>query len=420
VTVTQDKYATEYAALSQGALAALGAGDTVLAKQKYRLLLDRNPGDPAILQNLLSILVNEGSFEEALTIYRNLEQIQGNSVDLLLAATAMLMHAPDALHPLTPEAAVGEYESLLERDGADEMARVNLTTLVAKFYARFAARYRPVMISTVGGAGTYFTIHFFEFLERRARAYSRDYDPLPQGSFRTLMAFPNLKLFKLTLHGVCPGFEDSYQGHLRRAWDRLATEGEVERVPEGLRDCFDPRLNPQTRLVYVYRHPFDWAITVFRQAVRAGRAADTPDALSRTVRGLLTKRFVAQYFSFRTMAAQYPDQITLVSFEELTRDATRVFGRMLDRFGIGSLSPDLIRSSVRSSSPKALAKLEDRGGRSSGPSDAVTHFDRDPQGRSRVVLDASDRAAITELFGRLEIPASELGISESDDLTSRP
>jgi tetratricopeptide (TPR) repeat protein len=408
------KSSPEFSALANEASAAFRDGTTEAAVQKYRQLLEADPTNESFLANLTALLFNSGRYAEAMDIARLHVQAAPGSVKALDNMVAILVTDPEAARYRNElQTMVAAYEARLRQDGADTEAQANLSALLSVFYPEFESRYRPVMISTVGGSGTYFTMHFFGYLERRMRSYSQDYNPVFQNVAYAVGCFVNLKMFKVTMHGSCPGFEEAYHGPYRAAWDAMAAEGQPEHLLPQLAASFDPQRNPRARLVHIYRNPIEWLITVYRQALRRGDVVDGPEALSAIAGGALAKRAVTQYFSFRVMAERFPEQVLLLRFEDLVGEPERTFQSMLTFFGTEPISPDLIRSSVRSASPQALTKMEDRTGLTSGPSAVKTHFDRDRDARNRVKVGAADRALLGGLYAELGLSPAELGIAAS-------
>jgi hypothetical protein len=410
--MTLHRASQEFTALVEEAFAAHRAGDTQIAETKYRQVLEADPQNKAVSQNLMLVLINRGRHAEALDICRGLRAIDPQSRELLENLVFLLGQQPGEPAPADLDDAMRGYEAILAKDGADEAARNSLSMLVVKNFGHCQASYRPTMISTTGRSATYFTIHFFEFLERRLSPYSKDYDPVAGGTFRTMGAFPNLRMLKVTLHGSCPGFERAYDGPHRQAWQSLVDANPPEYPADALRPWFDPAQNPRARLVLLYRNPLDQLISGFRKEVRMGQREDTPE-LPVSYALAETRYYIAQYFSFQYMKQHFPEQVTLVRFEDLIADPPAIFRGLLDFFGVPQVSPDLIRSACKSSSVEALARAEDRSGRPSGPGGAKSHFDRDRAGRQGLVLPPSVRAAVVEAFAAFDIPMSEFGVAQS-------
>jgi hypothetical protein len=177
-----------------------------------------------------------------------------------------------------------------------------------------------------------------------------------------------LRLNACFAHATCPGFKAACTGSWRTAWDRLRyyTDGFAWADPmlEASPDIFDPGRNPDVRIVFLYRNPFDQAVSFYGHARNHKNEALLVPVVGGTVReigspleyfrlvGLET--YLKLYLSYRFMRSAHPKNVLLVPYERMVTDRSGTFAEILNFLGAPPQS-DLARHSFA----KAL-RLTDR------------------------------------------------------------
>ncbi len=196
------------------------------------------------------------------------------------------------------------------------------------------------LLATMPRSGTWYSFYFFEFLD----VYLSGRDVL--NTRMDLEIYDSLKLGKINVHAICPGFAEHFDGPCRRAWDDLEfyvsgyNYGYDKFIGDNI-NVFSPVSNPAIRIIYLFRNPLDQAVSYFRHAqnnkneqkrVRVGEdgeereIADYRDFL----RGPGLDSYIKQYVTFHEMNKLYPGNILMVPYERLMRNPAKMFRRMLN------------------------------------------------------------------------------------------
>lgn len=182
---------------------------------------------------------------------------------------------------------------------------------------------------------------------------------------------------KVHVHTICPGFEAAYTADLRSLWDALnfyvpGYNFGYEKFVAGNQDVYSPVTNPQIKIVHLCRNPLDQAVSYFRHArnninahKRSYLDADGNEVAIRDEQDFLhqvgLEAFIKQYFTFHLMHELYPDNVLLVSYENMTRDPVDAFARILGHFGFSIDDENkhhCFARALESSSPESLKKIE--------------------------------------------------------------
>jgi hypothetical protein len=222
--------------------------------------------------------------------------------------------------------------------------------------------WRTALVASVPRSGTWYNTYLFAFYDALLRGAPDIVEP---SHFLRLTA---LRLNACFAHATCPGFKIACTGSWRATWDRLRyyTDGFAWADPmlEASPDIFDPGRNPDARIVFLYRNPFDQSLSFYRHA----RNHQNEALLAPTIDGKTwhlndPREFMYRvgleahlklYLSYRFMQETYPENILMVSYEGMMRDPPGSFRAMLEFLG---LAPDSTPS--RRAFAKAL-RLADR------------------------------------------------------------
>jgi len=109
--------------------------------------------------------------------------------------------------------------------------------------------------------------------------------------------------------------------------------------------ALNPIVNPEARIVYLYRNPLDHFVSYFRHAqghVDASHQSRTlADGTVAPIRDLrefvfdagMLGAFIKHYYSFRQMQARSPQQVLMMPYEQLTTTPDLAFAEILAFFG---------------------------------------------------------------------------------------
>lgn len=287
--------------------------------------------------------------------------------------------------------------------------------------------YTVGLLASMPRSGTWYSFYFFEFLDLYLTERS---------TVRTRLdveVYHGLRLGKISVHCICPGFPDLCRGPLREKWDALSfvVDGYNYGYPKFIADnlgVFSPDLNPAIRIIYLYRNPLDQAVSYFRHARHnqdrdrimrreADGAAVEMATASEFLRCAGLDSYIKQYLTFAALAPVYPRNILMIGYEDLIRSPESTFERMLSfwHFDINSAAKrTCVAKALKSSAPDSLRNIEAALGSSLARdqvADEESHMRGGEIGKWRSVLNDSDvefsEARLRE-FG-LSLSAFELG-----------
>jgi len=205
--------------------------------------------------------------------------------------------------------------------------------------------YKAGIIATMPRSGTWYNHYFFDFYHQLLQGKT-DLDGMVSSG--PIAAKDTIGLdFLLICHAVCPGFHH-YQGKYRETWDRLvfyvAGFNHAKDIIEQKIKYLDPFLNKDTRIVYLYRNPLDQAVSFFRHAQnhkdqrhRYRKDFHGNIVLMTSVREYIhyvgLESYIKQFLTFKIMKDIWPDNIIMVTYENLMRDPKATFMKILKHFG---------------------------------------------------------------------------------------
>ena len=286
-------------------------------------------------------------------------------------------------------------------------------------------------ICTMPKSGTWYCHYFFHFLSHLC-AGNKNVPLRPrEGAF----PLPNLGLDGFVVcHAECPSFP-AYDGPLRARWEALQyhTEG-YNWAAQGFVQCpqFLTQHNSQAKLVYLYRNPLDQTVSFFEHGQKhkdknvlarpndRGEDAGSADGLA-----LLPispndfffshnfDSFLKQYLSWKLSEKIFPNQIKMVSYEDLVRKPTDAFASIVDFMGVNQKGHEFsehIEGALKLSSKDNIRKYENWMGQSLGrdQTDPNSRHVRDGNiGKWRQHFDEADFKRMCEMFSEWDVSPSE-------------
>ncbi|UCE47414.1 MAG: sulfotransferase domain-containing protein [Phycisphaerales bacterium] len=190
--------------------------------------------------------------------------------------------------------------------------------------------------------------------------------------FRSILGFKEL----LICHNHCPGF-DHYSGEYRQLWDELNHYVEGFNIGDRLMKIgetkdYDPVLNRNARIAYVYRNPLDQAVSFFGHIQNHKDArhryyvdSDGEQHLIKDVRQYILnvglESYIKQFFTFKVMKQMCPHSLLMIKYETLTANPARSFAAILYHFGHDISNPSnqqKIGLALALSSKDSIKKIE--------------------------------------------------------------
>lgn len=279
--------------------------------------------------------------------------------------------------------------------------------------------YTVGLLATMPRSGTWYSFYFFEFLDLyltgRTTLQTR----------MELEVYHGLKVGKISVHSICPGFLEVYFGPYRQPWDDLEfyVDGYnygYQKFIGGNIDVFSPASNSDIRIIYLYRNPLDQAVSYFRHAQhnknehktyrnREDGTVQEFSSASEFLRFAGLEAYIKQYFTFHVMAERFPQNILMVSYEELMKSPTATFGSMLEFWNVPIEEEEIqaqMRKALNSCSPQSLKNIEQALGSSLARDQAESsesHLRGGATGKWKQILDGEDKNFAADQFANFGI-----------------
>jgi hypothetical protein len=271
-----------------------------------------------------------------------------------------------------------------------------------------------VLLATMPRSGTWYSNLFFSFY---LQLLSGREDLTVPASLLNL-SYENsqgLVTRMVICHTACPGFERC-QGPWRSAWDKLQFHGGTDIGHHQYSDLFEqslnPRVNRDARIIYVYRNPLDQVVSAFQHLQghnlsaqllcyrnREGVECRVADARKFCfIMGLGS--FIKQYLTFKVMKQSYPEAILMIPYEDLSRDSTLSFLKMLEFMGqdVSDMRHQkIIGTALHLSSKDSVKRIEKRSGHSLSNDQekpGASHIKDGGVGRWKTVFGSHDLSVI--------------------------
>ena len=231
--------------------------------------------------------------------------------------------------------------------------------MIKKLYYDLVFKIRPPkvgVIATLTRSGTWYCRCFFFAFHKLLKGDEFDSTELVREFYAQKRRFhvkETLGLDKfLIYHATCPGFKEHYWGSLRPAWEKLEFYGEGRVHDNGdlvmqkgkRKKVYDPYYNRNAKFVYIYRNPFDSAVSFmkslenYKNPQLMYKKDSTGNKLSfENARDYLYSAglpaFIKQIFTFTAMRKMFPQNIVMIPYERLIREPEKVFTSFLEHFG---------------------------------------------------------------------------------------
>ncbi len=231
--------------------------------------------------------------------------------------------------------------------------------------------YTVAVVATMPRSGTWRSFYFLEFLDLFLSG---------RQSFNTrfeLEVYDALRLGKVHVHAICPGFMEACRGEERRKWDALefyvpGFNYGYGKFIEGNEQVFSPANNGDIRIVYIYRNPMDQCVSYFRHIEHhrkpSTRTYVDSDGTEKTIEDLKhyisrvgIDAYIKQYYTFHVMKRAYPGNITMITYEDMTRDPDGTFRSMLGFLNVSlddETKETCFQKALNASSAESLRNLE--------------------------------------------------------------
>ena len=283
--------------------------------------------------------------------------------------------------------------------------------------------YTTALIATMPRSGTWYSFYFLEFLDVYLSGRSNLNTRLD------LEIYHGLKLGKVHIHTICPGFLEICQGPLRRKWDELEFYNPgfnygYKRFIAGNENVFAPNRNPGIRIVYIYRNPLDQAVSYFRhtQKHRQSSARTYVDSTGKEVpieneqhylRRVGIEAYIKQYVTYHFMKERFADNIKMIGYENLVRAPDKFFAEILSFLNFELDSEEKRRCFQKARNSTSVTSLKNLEGAIAGP----LARDQDDPGESHMRGGEIGKWRRRLAYGDLEIAKArlrEFGLSLED------
>ena len=242
----------------------------------------------------------------------------------------------------------------------------------------------PCAICTIPRSGTWYVHYFFEFfdsiLTNRSEIRREHYQIL----------YSSMKIYKFHVHSIFPGFIEEYHGRYREKWDRLKFHHDGAnsgyQMFSQARDIYYPSNNRIVRIVFIYRNPFDQAVSLFQtrengnsdvfyyEKKGGSHPAENPGEF---IRFIGIQSYIKQFFTFHAMKDKYSKNLLMIPYENLVRNPEAVFKSILHFFECdlnGQRKEKAFRAALNLSSMDSLKQIEQTSGRSIGSNKPGSHI----------------------------------------------
>lgn len=231
--------------------------------------------------------------------------------------------------------------------------------------------YTIALIATMPRSGTWLSFYFLEFLDLYLSGRKQLNTRLD------LEVYHSLRLGKVHIHTICPGFPEHCRGGTRARWEALSFYNPgfdygYGRFIAGNEAVFSPLENPAIRIVYIYRNPLDQCVSFFRHT-RSHRQDSTRSIIDKTgaeieiaderdyLRRVGMEAYVKQYVTFHVMKQYCGDNLFMLPYERMVRDRDGSFRAMLAFLGFeidDEEKKTCFQMALNASSAQSLRNLE--------------------------------------------------------------
>lgn len=247
------------------------------------------------------------------------------------------------------------------------------------------------LIATLPKSGTWYSHTFFwcyDQLLKNSQAYLA-------GEFQLDLAkvLKNREILSKTMHSdtlqidrmyichtICPGYYELKDNYSQR-WQALHFpivgynwgEGHIRSNSEW--DMLSPQINPDVKIVYLYRNPLDHFVSYFRhgqghvddrhrfKALKDGTRVAINNLHEHIFNFGALGAFIKHYYTYAAMHARFPNNILMVPYENLTSSPEDTFYKILSFIGAEPSDPTqyrLFKDALSACSKESLMTIEEK------------------------------------------------------------
>ncbi len=241
----------------------------------------------------------------------------------------------------------------------------------------------PFMISTMGRSGTWYNREFFYFYNKLLDGQSPE--KIRENMIKNKIKIKyliNLNSQKFNFdtvfiqHYLCPGFDENYNGSLKNKWNKLVFYS--KHIPakftkimlqKRVKEKVNPYINSKAKVIYYYRNPLDQAVAYFKtiqthldedlkyyydfQLKKKKIFTDVHDFLRKA--GI--DMYIKHYLSFELTQKIYPNNVLMLSYENMVNNPEENFLKVLDFIG-HKVDKDSFKQAIKLSSKESIIELE--------------------------------------------------------------
>ncbi|MBW1702365.1 MAG: sulfotransferase domain-containing protein [Deltaproteobacteria bacterium] len=284
------------------------------------------------------------------------------------------------------------------------------------------------LIATMPRSGTWYNHYFFYFYDGILNGHTEFSFELPKDKVGVIRNI-DLDAF-LICHSVCLGFY-KYHGQYREVWDKLNFYVDGYNWAKNIIDSnirhFDPSLNADVKIVYLYRNPLDQAVSFFRHAQKHKdqRHMQYKDRFGNTcaiktlqefIFNIGLESYIKQFLTFKVMKDIYSHNILTVKYEELVRKPEQIFKKILNHFGHNidnEMKASAFQTALKLSRMDSMKKIEDKIGHSLGDDQADTnekHVRDGKIGKWKTHFNNEDIARIEKRLNNFDLSLAQFDI----------
>jgi hypothetical protein len=231
-------------------------------------------------------------------------------------------------------------------------------------------------------------------------------------------------------HAVCPGYSEAADP-MRAKWDKLAfytpgyNYGE-ELMGNDAKKPLNPLRNDAARIVYLYRNPLDQFVSCWEHAKKHvdernrqklladGTLASITDFNDFVFEASALDSFIKHYHSFLYMKTNFPDNVIMIAYEELTRSPHVAFGRMLTHFDrpvATELERHCVAEALRLCSFDSMRNVEKKIGRSVSNDQSGSHIRDGRIGQWRDHLGEEDVQRVEQRLNEFDLSLEQFTLA---------
>ena len=308
-------------------------------------------------------------------------------------------------------------------------------------FSRLIKRYeklKPVLVCTMGRSGTWYNREFFYFYSEllngkdkkeiidemvKTKKKIKYFIPINKNKFNYNSVFVQ--------HWLCPGFTEHYHGKYRSDWDKIQFYS--SHLPADFTDFMkkknveklsNPLINKNAKIIYYYRNPLDQNISYFN-AIKNNVNQEInyyyDSKLEKNIRFKDVHHFlrvagidmyIKHYLSFKLMSESYPNNVLILTYENLVRDPEANFKKIfsfLEHDYINKFEEEF-KDALFLSSKESIIKLENMYGHSlsrSSKNKNQRQLSDGRIGRWKEILNDDDLEYIKMRFNKFDIKLSD-------------